>query len=173
MPSNRVRAALDRIQLFVASFRWGSADKTAKGVGGWLLVLIIILIFLEPLGILAGIASSNKIITALGERFPIYSRLEVTYDVFRLALLCISIYAGVSLWRIKSGAVSRGKGFLLLLVLLSLLRIAFPFVGDLPESIRSKFLSMDVMGFIRSFIVAAVWQQYLARSIRVKNTFCN
>ena len=170
MSSTRIRAVIDRIQLTIGRLRWGR-DDTIRGVGGWLLFLCILLSVITPLTLLAGCGSTGTLADALAGRFPIYVRWLRICEFAELGLGFYCIYAGVKLWKVGRGAVVRTQTFLFAYLLFAELRAITPYLGELTADMQRKLLAVYGVAALKTFVFAAVWHQYLARSVRVKNTY--
>ena len=134
-------------------------EKT-KGVGGWLLLFVIILVFITPLYLLFDVIVNPSF----------YSFSSGVYDLASLvwvfAVAIWSIVVGVSIWTRKEKAIIYAKEFLIVSLVLT---IVFTFLYlDLYTAEEQGVLFTDVF---RSLIFFGIWFSYLSASKRVKNTF--
>jgi hypothetical protein len=147
--------------------------ERVSGVGGWLLFLIVGLMWIGPL-IAAGVTNSG--IRAAETEFPALKATpawrtftSTTWWTF-LALWCLSFYAGLGLARGRDRAVVfRAQIVLWLLgpggVLLRGIVIPFLAFGRLAP------LSQLLGWLIASTAAAAIWSLYLSKSRRVRVTY--
>ena len=142
-----------------------------KGIGGWLLFLCISLTIFTPFAILAAISSTSAFAETIAERFPYYVRLVTVSQFIHFGFLCYSVYVGVNLWKTKKGAVNKAQMFFVSYLVFALFRVLMPFLGELPLIVRDQLVDIYGRNALRIFVYALIWHQYLARSVRVKNTF--
>jgi hypothetical protein len=143
------------------------------GVGGWLLFLILGLVFLGPL---MGAAHINSDIMSVESQYP-RLKTDEAWGTFKsatwltfLVVCCLSFYAGFGLLKRRDlSVVNRAK--ILLWV-----------IGPLASLVMGTVLPIFVFGKVESYpqslgqlvasgIVAAIWTVYLSRSKRVKATY--
>jgi hypothetical protein len=82
--------------------------------------------------------------------------------------MCFSIYAGVALWTVKSGAVKIAKTYLLVFLAYSVIECLLLFTVGLPSDI---VLEQGIKQILRTAIYFAVWYAYLNKSQRVTATY--
>jgi hypothetical protein len=143
------------------------------GVGGWLLFLILVLMWIGPL---AGAGRINADIVAAESRFPSLVA-TVTWRAFTHAtwwaffgLSCVSFYAGVVLARRRDrSAITRARIALWILgpgaVLVMQVMIPFFTLGDLEPA------AQILVRLAVSIIVVELWTLYLLKSRRVQATY--
>ena len=86
-------------------------------------------------------------------------------------LAIFSFYTGLRLWHLKPKAVATAKTFLTTqLILIVIITLVKPF---LPSSLgaQSKDFSLLFLSLLPSFLQFGVWYLYLAKSVRVANTY--
>lgn len=146
---------------------------TISGVGGWLLLLVIGLMFLGPL---MGAGRINADFMSVEDKYPNLKTVaewgtykSATWWTF-LLVCCLSFYAGLGLVKNRSIlAVKRAK-------------IILWVIGPLASLILGVFLPVLIFGksepdpqfvgsMIASIIAAAIWTAYLSKSKRVKATY--
>lgn len=171
MSSARIRATIDKVQLYVGNWRWGGDASKLRGVRGWLLLLCITLSIILPLRLFAGFESFMKVADASSKRFPVYSMRLRCMEIADLFFCMYSLYVGVELWKVRKGAVSKAKLFLLVYLAYNVARTFSPCFSDLNPEIRDRFVGIFGRAALQCMVATAVWHQYLARSVRVKNTF--
>ncbi|MBR9683577.1 DUF2569 domain-containing protein [Candidatus Woesearchaeota archaeon] len=131
-----------------------------KGIEGWLLFFVIILIIIQP-----GFLLFDVIINP-----SFYSYSSGIYDLFSLLLvfgLAIwSIAVGIAIWNKKRRAIIWAKEFLIVSLVISIV-FTFLYFG-LYTLEEQNILLVDLF---RSLISFGIWFSYLNVSKRVKNTF--
>lgn len=138
------------------------AQEKLKGIGGWLMFFIVILVFITPIYLLFDIVANPTF----------YSFSSGVYDlssiIWVLALAIWSVVVGISLWRRKENAVIWAKEFLIVSTVLGVFFIFFSY--GLYTSEEQGILFVELF---RSIIFFAIWFSYLNASERVRNTFKN
>lgn len=131
-------------------------------VGGWLLFFCIILTIITPIFSFSTIIYVLVKMPLLIKYAPDFALWEKIDLVMMVGIISFSIYAGISLWKKKSGAVDLAKKYL----------IAF-FIYSLVEAvIVLSYTKADVgMNLLRSFVFVGIWYTYLTKSKRVKDTY--
>ncbi len=143
------------------------------GVGGWLLLLVVGLMFLEPF---LGAGRLNADFMSAESQHPNLKTLvawsdykAATWFVF-IVIACLSFYAGLGLARGRDMSVVRRAK-----VLLWVTGPAASVVMDLfiPFLIFGKFASdPQLIGNLIAYtIMAGIWTAYLSRSKRVRSTY--
>ena len=157
------------------------AVSAPSTVGGWLLVLCIILSIVTPVFIALGlmyvwleIESYNKLrasIDAAAIDGP------VIYYIFQILVGIATAIIGINLWRLKSYAVAHAKYFFVLMVFYPLVAICVVycdhgFPTDVIEiKLRDYIVASIASSFAPQIAVSILWYQYLKRSKRVKLAF--
>ncbi|MBH8578763.1 DUF2569 family protein [Bisbaumannia pacifica] len=152
--------------------------KEPKGIGGWLLVLIIVLVALYPLmnvgGVIAGIKIMEMMEPSLADYYA-WGHYRTTMLATTLAISAASIYTGYWLitkrskksietiseiiWVIGIGAAIVTNVLIPLFFRDQLFMWAGPTGGALIGSL------------LGSLLFSWVWSTYLSKSIRVRNTY--
>ena len=148
-------------------------QSTVSGVGGWLLFLIIGLMFLGPL---MGAARINSDIMSTESVYPNLKTVALwstyksaTWCIF-LFVACLGFYAGLGLVKGRTTAiVNRAKIIIWIIGPASGLILGV----FLPIFIFGKFepTTQFVGGVIASVIFALIWTGYLSNSKRVRATY--
>ena len=150
-----------------------SDSKGPAGVAGWLLLLVVGLMFLGPL---MGAGRINADFMMAESQYPNIKELDAwllyksaTWWSF-LVVACLSIYAGFGLAKGRNPTVVK-KAKILLWV-----------AGPAASVVMGIFLPLVIFGkiesdpqffgaFIGSVLAAVIWTAYLSRSRRVKATY--
>ena len=141
-----------------------------KGVGGWLLLLCLTLTIFRPLFTLIGLVSALNTASLLSTQFPSFFTFVVIDTILSVGLMCFSIYAGVALWTVKSGAVKIAKTYLLVFIAYAVIENFLLFTVGLPSQ-SDIVLEEGIKQIIRSAAYFFVWYAYLTKSERVKATY--
>lgn len=151
------------------------SDSGPTGIGGWLLFLIVILIFISPL---RNIGETISAISDAEKTYPglLYIRRWMNYKavlwvIVGLAVL-VSVGAGIRLRFLhKPQSVTLAIGALwfcgpisfCLVVIANFLLLDLPIADQFDASLTGTSIAI--------FIMAGVWTAYLKRSRRVRNTY--
>ena len=160
------------------------SKKVKKGVGGWLLLFVILLTIINPLlnfpEVLALLSSIYQIFSfhllILLFILPIIIPIIIEITSF-IGLICFSIYAGVSLWRVKPNAVKIAKIFLITQIIIYIINfiinliIVISYVPIYPVTIEFSDMGPIISKVCISSIVSVAWFCYLTKSKRVKATY--
>jgi len=148
-----------------------SSDHNSKEVGGWLLLFCFLLTVVNPLITIAVLYLAFEAAAAV----PKMLATSVLIALMTTPLMCYSIYAGVSLWKVKPGATSTAKNYLMTVLfcsiagsVLSFLRLIFSSANH--RAAESTF-SFSLIGTILTIISVSIWYSYLNRSKRVGETY--
>jgi hypothetical protein len=129
-----------------------------KSIGGWLLVLCVLLLVWQPLSL--GLVASNALDEIAIRGLPLALVLAL-----RLVVAAIGIAAGLALLAKRPGAVALARASLVISAATDVFVYATPyfpsnrFPGDAPIFIAG------------SLAYYGLWLMYLFRSRRVRNTF--
>jgi hypothetical protein len=115
-------------------------------------------------------------------RSPHSHSLYIYYFVEQLASFAVygyGIFAGIQLWKIRSGAIQQAKRFLVSILVYAFLDYSMEIIWIFlmtPEAIRASALSRALydktaMALLQTAIYAAVWYAYLFKSERVRATY--
>ena len=91
--------------------------------------------------------------------------------ILSVGIICFSIYAGMSLWRIRPKGVSIAKVFLLTFAAYAVVANILPFLAGLPANANEAMTAQAFIGVLRSAIIVVIWYLYLVKSKRVRATF--
>ncbi len=133
-------------------------EAEPRGVGGWLLILCILLTVWGPLELSVVAASALR---ALPVRGPSLGALLV----LRVAVAAVGLAAGLALF------ARRGHALALARTALVMSGVADVFVYLTPYFPNNRMPGDDVFYVIGAVLYSTVWLAYLARSTRVRNTF--
>ena len=128
------------------------------GIGGWLLLLCLLLLVGQPLYLAIGAAR------ALGA-LPMRGLPLALVVLGQLVVAGIGVGAGLALLGCRRGAATFAKWSLLLSAAMDLFVYTTPFLPN------NRFPGTTPMFIIASLTYYAVWITYLLRSKRVRSTF--
>ena len=134
-----------------------SIEKKTSGVGGWLLLLCLLLLVGQPVNLASGAAR------ALGA-LPIRGLPLALVVSAQLTVAGIGVGAGLALLGRRRGAATLAKWSLLLSAAMDLFVYTTPF---LPNNRRPGTTPLLV---IASLTYYAIWIAYLSRSKRVRSS---
>lgn len=149
----------------------GEVLETYDRVGGWLLLLCVLLTIVNPLGtafnLFYGYSRTNHLFGAIhGLR-----NIIVGDAILSVALTSFSVYAGWRLWKILPGAVITAKKYLVVYLIYNLAAPAFPFLYRIPEQFANAMFRQLIKGVPFAVAYFAVWYLYLSKSKRVRGTY--
>ncbi len=146
-----------------------------KGIEGWLLVFCMTLM-LGPLAYLFYDINAYFEIKDQVNWIPLKDTILIIDLIITITISCLSVYAGWSLWKISSNAISITRLYLnsvlvYSLFFLFLITIIFT-VSKIPfNTISQNIYGVVVKETISSLAYVIIWKLYLKNSERVKNTF--
>lgn len=148
-------------------------QSTVAGVGGWLLLLILSLMFLGPL---IGAGHINSDFMSVEDKYPNLKTVaewglykSATWWTF-LLVGCLSFYAGLGLVKRRDHLVVKRA------------KIILWAIGPVASVVLGVFIPILIFGkaepdpqfvvsMIASIIATAIWTAYLSKSKRVKATY--
>ena len=151
---------------------WPEKGAECCGIGGWLLLLCLGLLAVIPFTALVDTYYFTKLWLEKGFRFPLTFLISSVQLMMQLGLASFGVYTGLALWRLKPGAVSLTKLFLLASLLIPFLQVPLSLMTyfELNEiilfNLKDHFLNL--WGPTLFFVV---WYIYLSRSKRVEATY--
>lgn len=154
------------------SARRDSSNEDLKGVEGWLLLLCWVLTFVSPLLMVWQIGTEWKEVSPAFAALPILRTMVIVETALNLLMMTFSIWAGVSLWKLKPNAVRIAKSYFVTALIYS---IAMPFIltglVDLPSEMSRAVESEGAKQAGRGLMTSVIWLWYLGRSKRVRATY--
>jgi hypothetical protein len=146
---------------------WG--QQGLRGVGGWLMFLILVLTVFGPLGTLFNLVFA---FTALSMRTTLSapaSNLQIVSALLSAPFAVWALTVGVKLWKLRPNAVQSAKQYL------KMGTIPFVIVNSLLPSLMLPADQLSWPYTIGNIIggvgAALVWIAYLDKSRRVANTY--
>lgn len=141
------------------------------GVKGWLLLLCLVLILINPVASINNIYSSFKISSPFFELYPGLRLITIIDGILSIGIVCFSVYAGISLWRVRPNGIAIVKAFLLIFMGYAVVANILPFLAGLPANANEAMIAQAFIGVLRSAIFVFIWYMYLEKSKRVHATF--
>lgn len=145
--------------------------KINKGVGGWLLLLCFALTIGSPLRTLFILMSSYNETSQFFQQFPGLQKLLYIDGFLSVFLMALSVRAGISLWRVKPGAVKIAKNYFLIFLSYTIIALFLPTIVGLPSEFNDAMAPEVFKGALQSFFFFGIWYWYLNVSKRVKATY--
>lgn len=142
-----------------------------KGVRGWLLLLCLILTVFSPLGNVVLMAIGFNGVTSYLKQFPGLLTPLVIDTMLRAGLIGFSIYAGMSLWRIRPNAVNIAKAFLCTFLCITILSVFLPLLAGLSAELCGAMIKEGFKQLAGPFCFYWMWNSYLNNSKRVTATY--
>lgn len=148
-------------------------QNSISGVGGWLLLLVIGLMFLGPL---MGAVGINSDFMSIESQYPNLKTVAawVTYKSATwwtfLLVCCLSFYAGLGLLKSRNILVVKRAKIILWVIGPVTSIVLGIFIPHLVFG-KSEFNPQFVGSMIASIIVSAIWTAYLSKSKRVIATY--
>jgi serine/threonine protein kinase len=146
-------------------------EHSYHGVQGWLLLLCVALTVISPLiSIFAILKSYNE----TSQHFVEFPGLKVTthVDIFlSLALIMLSIRAGVILWQGRPRAVQTARRYFYLSLGYLVVAVMLPFSAGLPSEVNGAMADEALIQMPQYVFGPVIWLLYLSKSKRVRATF--
>ena len=142
-----------------------------KGVKGWLLLLSISLTFLDPFSILFNLIFITNVLKPQFDKQPELLRLILVNGTCSIGLAVLSVYAGISLWRILPNAVTTAKKYFLAVASYSIISMIIPKLVGVSDQSSKDFFGSNVISSLLTMSYAVAWYLYLTKSKRVKVTY--
>ena len=153
----------------MSEFKNEQSEKS--GVGGWLLLLCLALAIFSPLRTLYNLITSYNETVSLFNLYPGLRNLLYIDGFLSIAIMILSIRAGIALWTIKLNAVKIAKNYLWIFMGYSVVAIFLPFTAGLPSEANDAMIPEVIKSFVQSLIYFGIWYSYLNVSKRVKATY--
>ena len=134
------------------------SDRPASGIGGWLLVLCLLLLVWQPLSL--GLIASSVL-----DALPLHGLPLALTLLGRVLVAALGIAAGLALLGRRAGAVAMARAALVLSA------AADVFVYSTPYFPHNRPPGDTTIALVASLAYSAIWLAYLWRSKRVRNTF--
>jgi len=147
------------------------APRRYQGVDGWLLLFCLSLVIFSPLVRLAALIRAHGAVLRLADRYPGLLITTLVDGTLGLALTAFSIYAGLSLWRIRPGAVRTAEIYLLCFLCYQGIAAVLPFMAGFPASANQALTESTAKNLTPALLYFGLWYSYLQKSQRVKATY--
>jgi len=140
-----------------------------KGIRGWLLVLIAYLLLFEPL-------RAIPVLLALSVRPPSVALQNVLIigAIVQTAIAAFSLYAGISLLRLRPGAVSIAKIYFVAMLTLGILELSMVILAavlSFSDPTVANMLRPAALTAVIQVVISGAWLVYLEQSRRVRATY--
>jgi hypothetical protein len=154
-------------------------ELNQKKVGGWLLFFCISITILAPLRTVYNIFVNYSNSIQMADFFKLYPEISTLNNwdlITQILVRLFGIYAGVSLWKVKFGALKIVKKYLIINLSVSAI-LCFGFFIFLSSMTNLPPLILDLIkrNTIRNSSIALIyfvtWYLYFKRSKRVNNTY--
>jgi hypothetical protein len=147
--------------------------ESLKGFGGWLILLLLILLIVYPLQTIVGIAVTASSLSwpnplSSGELSKSVIYWTLISMIFGVSLMSCGIYAGMKLIKIKPGAVRTTKIFLVGVFVYNLAMFVLTLLAEHRGNMR---LDDAVTAELRNVVFSLFWYVYLEMSKRVAATY--
>lgn len=149
--------------------RWPSWRASPPDIGGWLLILCLILTVVYPATSLFHILWHTLPIL-FAARTPTRMILLTVYSLLFTCIAILSFLAGLKLWLVKPKAVRFAKKYWLTYWIANVAYFAFWIVLLRPAK-QAAFAEMGWYHVVGPTLPAAVWYSYLEHSRRVRATY--
>lgn len=146
-----------------------------KGVEGWLLFFCMMLIF-SPIAYIPYSIDTYQEIQDKVNWFSLLDTILIIDLILSVLISCLSIYAGLMLWRIRPDSINTATLYLNIVLVYSIIifltfTIIF-FISEIPFNTALQFVyGQMIRETISSIVYVITWKLYLKNSERVKNTF--
>lgn len=149
-------------------------DFRYRGVGGWLMVFVITLVLIRPIMLCATLGQYEQVWGEHYEAYPLLKVVRIFHLVLGLGTIGFSIYAGVSLLRIRPNAVQIAKTYLWVsAIAVMLLGGPLMLLAGLPDSANAAILEDLPLQTFKGLVYPLVWYLYLSNSKRVATTYAH
>lgn len=156
------------------SVQGGPPEKPLKGVRGWLLLLVLVLLLGDPLGCVWQVIDMHRTLTTYPELLDISQ-----WKIYRLGMYAtlsvwsaLSISAGLRLWKDHTPAAvhwARRVLWVTCTVGMAAVYLIVPWIAF------GELTAFDVVqaavGLLLGGAIAFAWTRYLSKSRRVRNTY--
>lgn len=145
-----------------------------KGIGGWLIFLIIVLSVLNPLANIGMLAAELRRVeqeTPYLLQIPVF--IHYKWFSWALVLICsvIGIVAGYTLWK-KHVWKSVRQAIIAIWIMGPLATVLIALYIYMNFGSMAVEAGGEIVGsLVRSLVFAGIWTAYLLRSKRVRNTY--
>ena len=147
-----------------------STGPELKGIRGWLLVLVAYLLLFEPL-------RAVPVLLALLVRPPsaaVQNALMIG-GLVQTAIAIFSLSAGISLLRLRPGAVSIAKTFFVVMLTLGILELGMVILASVitfsDPTVGNMMRGPAIVTAVTQVLISGAWLVYLEQSRRVRATY--
>lgn len=146
------------------------------GVGGWLVLFILGLTVFSPMATFFNLVKEYDQLNPLSETYPVELGLVILDCFISVGLMGFSIYAGISLLKIRANAVRLAKIYLIASIIYRLLILdlilGLVVLGSIgAPATQTEKVSDEIVLVLRSLLPVVIWYSYLLKSKRVAATY--
>ena len=147
------------------------SEADLKGIRGWLLVLCIYLLVVEPLRAVASLLLASQ-----GGGSAAVQNALLFGAVIQTAIGAFSLYTAIALFRASPNALNTAKIFFVIMLTVGVLSVGMVVLGMFSSSADSSVNSMvrgsaAVSTAVLQILIPGAWLVYLEQSRRVRATF--
>ncbi len=146
-------------------------DFRINGVRGWLLFFVVTLVLFSPLQLCGMMAETSREFGKLYDVYPTLKIVNVITQVYGVALVCFSIFAGGGLLKRWDKAVRNAKAYLVVRAIATTQLLFLPLFAGLPEHINNAVWASLPLDVLKTLVYPTVWYLYLTKSKRVATTY--
>jgi hypothetical protein len=146
--------------------------RELRGIGGWLMFLVLCLTIFGPVISLFFVILLLVGAGSVGNTQPEIARFALVLSLLIIPYSVWGLMAGTGLWKMRPGAATRTKQYLLYgSIPFSIITNFLPLLMLPPSDQNAQALAGAVVGSVIGVGLALAWNAYLSKSRRVAATF--
>jgi|ERR1017187_6133600 hypothetical protein len=119
-----------------------------RGVSGWLLLFCISLTVLNPMATIVRLGANLEFVSKLSDIYPSLRTASIIDGILSVTVNAFSIYAGICLWRVSSGAVKKAQTLLLCQLVYAAIVAFLPLMVGLPISANDATIFATIKSIV-------------------------